>query len=1107
MFNIKFGVFRYSSVKKNKVKATLFLVSAISLNIANAAEIIKTTDTYNSNEYSKVNLQREIRGTVVDEKGFPIPGVNVKIKGANIETQTDFDGKFTLKAPDDATTLVITFIGMTDVEAKIASFPLKIIMKSKESKLDEVIVVGYGTQKKTKITAAMSTIKVDKMIETRPVLDIGSAIQGLSSGVTVTQSSGNPNDNSTIRIRGNGSLNSTAPLTLIDGLEGNINQINAHDIATITILKDAAAASIYGARAAHGVVLITTKKGNGKKMSVTLGSMTSFVKPIEVRHMVNDYATYMRMINEGFTNTGGVKQFSDAEINRWEQAKLNPNGLNSFGVPNYIASPNTNWVDTLYNDNIVTDTNLSINGSSENTRYLISGQILNNSGLVDQTEVKRYNFRVNFEADVSKWLTIGTRIFSETRKQGLGDFTNADTYLGATTPGMYPVYKGDYGAPELGQDRGNNVTSWLHSKIGDITVTSINAAFYTKAKIVNGLSLDFNYNYVKEFNESNSYTDPRRAKQVKFSDGTVSVPSGQALGNQNLFTDFANTSTDRQVFESILRYEKTFGEKHDIGAILGYNQTQYYSLSTSASMKGLVDPAAWAPSAATTMYSIGGSDIDWSTQSSFGRLTYTFDKRYTLEGSFRRDGSSKFSEDSRFGVFPSVSAGWLINKENFMKNQNVVQSLKLRASWGLLGSDNASGNYDYMSKYGTVDYIFGGVQTTGLRINKIANNKLEWEIIESKDIGLDAEFLNRRLSIETDYYQKTTTGILTTPPIYLTMGTADAPTINGPEVTNKGFEFTATWNDKVGEVNYRISGNFSYNIDKITKYRGTLQEGWVKDANGDDVYQSNIGQVSSGGSTRVLEGKRINEYYMLNVYSGNGNHTGANGGPKDGMIRTPEDMAWLTQMMANGYTFMPTQGIAKNKVWYGDYIYADTNGDKIFGNSFDNSFNGYTDRPKYLFGSQMGLSWKNFSLDMVWAGQAGVKKYFLSGSENSPNVSLASAMGQRVVDDHYYYNDANPSDPTNNINSTYPRLTSTGGQNTATSTHWLHDASFIRLKNITLAYSIPFKNQDFVEGVRLYISGENLYTITSFPGLDPEMGSSTGYPIYQQVALGANINF
>lgn len=416
----------------------------------------------------------------------------------------------------------------------------------------------------------------------------------------------------------------------------------------------------------------------------------------------------------------------------------------------------------------------------------------------------------------------------------MGDFANADTYLALTSPGLYPYYNGDFGAAELGQDRGVSVLSRLYNKFGNKTNTTLNAAFYTKAKIVNGLTWDLNYNYIKIFSENNGYTNPKIARQVRFSDSAVSVPAGQTPGNQNLITDFSNNSSNRQVFESILRYDKTFNEKHELGIIAGYNQTKFYSFSTSASVKGLVDPVAWAPSAATTMNSISGSDSDWSTQSLFGRATYMFDKRYLVEGSFRRDGSSKFAEESRYGFFPSVSAGWIITGENFMKNQNVVQNLKLRASWGLLGSDN-SGNYDYMSKYGTVDYVLGGQQVTGLRVSKIANKDLQWETIESRNIGLDAEFLDRRLSIETEFYQKISSNILDTPAIYLTMGTAGAPTINGAEVTNKGFEFTASWADRVGVINYRVSGNFSYNIDKVTKYRGTLKEGWTTDANGNPI--------------------------------------------------------------------------------------------------------------------------------------------------------------------------------------------------------------------------------------------------------------------------------
>jgi TonB-linked SusC/RagA family outer membrane protein len=1110
MLKNQFQLLGWPKNHHSKAKLTTILLAVLSLNIANAAKNTKENislekNISSDNKVSTTAVQKQIKGTVVDDKGMPIPGANITVKGSKISAQTDIDGHFTLNLDDNATTIIVTYIGMSDTEVTIGNSPLRIVMREAGAKLDEVIVVGYGTQKKSKVTGAISTIKLDKIAETRPILDIGSAIQGLSAGVTIRQSSGNPNDNSTIRIRGNGTLNTSAPLTLIDGFEGNINQINPHDIATITILKDASAASIYGARAAHGVVLITTKKGSGKKMTVTYGNMTSFIKPIEVRNIVTDYPTYMKSINEAFTNTGATARFTDAEINRWEQANLNPNGLNANGIPNYIASPNTNWLDALYNNNIVTDHNLSINGSTENTRYLVSGQFLNNSGLVDQTDVKKYNFRVNFEADASKWLTIGTRIFSETRKRGMGDFDNADSYIGS--PGLYPMLNGVFGAAELTQDTGSNPIARLYANLGDRNNTLLNTVFYTKAKLAKGLQLDVNYNYIREFGESRSHTNPAITTQERFSDGTLSVPSGFAAGNQNLFTSFSNTSSNKQILEGILRYDLKLAEKHDFNVMAGYNQTKYYSFSSGATMKGLVDVSAWAPSAATAMNAINGSDADWSIQSLFGRLTYAFDQRYLIEGSFRRDGSSKFAAASRYGFFPSVSAGWIITGEKFMENQTIFQNLKLRASWGLLGSD-ASGNYDYMSKYGAVDYVFGGVQTSGLRVSKIANNNLQWETIRSRDIGIDAELLDRRLSLEIDYYDKYTTGILTTPPIYLTMGTAGAPTINGAEVFNKGFEFTAGWNSKIGQVNYRISGNFTYNIDEVTKYRGTLKEGYGKDANGVDVYQSNIGQVSSGTTTRVLEGHRINEYYLLDIYKGDASHSGAGGGPKDGMIRTPEDMAWVNQMVADGYKFMPSQAVGKNKLWYGDYIYADTNGDKIFGNSYDNHFTGYTDRPKILFGSQMGLSWKNFSFDMIWAGQAGVKFYFLSGSANSPNISgPGSAIGQSVVDDHYYYNDADPSDPKNNINGTYPRLTNAGGQSTAASTHWLYDASYVRLKNLTIGYTLPLTDKMLLKDVKLYVSGENLFTITSYPGLDPEMGSSTGYPIYKQIALGANITF
>ena len=341
--------------------------------------------------------------------------------------------------------------------------------------------------------------------------------------------------------------------------------------------------------------------------------------------------------------------------------------------------------------------------------------------------------------------------------------------------------------------------------------------------------------------------------------------------------------------------------------------------------------------------------------------------------------------------------------------------------------------------------------------------------------------------------------------------------LNSAEVTNKGFEMNLTWKDHIGEVKYSISGNFGYNKNTVTKYKGQLVTEWRTDATGAPVYYSNIGDVSSGGDTRVLEGHMINENYLMDIYHGNGQYNNADGtvniegGPTDGMIRTPADMTWLNGMIAAGYKFMPNLTTAKNKIWYGDYIYADSNGDKIYGNTYDKNFTGNSSMPKFTFGSQMNFSWKDFDLDMIWSGQAGNKLYWLERGYNSSTTRTGFQIGAMIEKDHYYYNDTDPNDPANNISASYPRLklNESDGQNTQSSTRWLYNGTFVRLKNLTLGYTLPSKiaAKIYTQKVRLYFSAENLLTFTKFPGLDPEMGGYTNYPVIRQIAFGTNITF
>lgn len=1062
--------------------------------------------------------QKKVNGILTDaSNGEPIIGANIVIEGTTLGTVSDIDGRFSLEMPKENAVLIISYLGyVTERINWNGESNLEVKLVADIKSLEEVVVVGYGTQKKVNMTGAVSSVKFEEMASARPITSVSSALSGLSSGVYVKQGTGKPGtDGATIRVRGVGTLNNSDPLVIIDGMEGSLDAVNPQDIESVSILKDAASASIYGSRAANGVILVTTKKGDKQKLNVSYNGIFSVAKPANLLEFVSDYPTYMKLMNESAKNIGMADVFSANTISLWEEANKNPNALNANGVPNYVAFPNTDWNKEMYQQNLIQDHTLSVTGATQNSKFLLSAGYLDNPGLVEYTGMKKYSFRANVEISANKWLTIGTRTYASMTNTELGNYSNMLTYIYQSTPGIYGRYNGKYGYPEAPEESAtaNNIYAFLYGSKGTDKVSRLNSTLYTRAQLYKGLTWDINFNYAKRLDEYNSYSNPAVGERVKFSTGAVITP---ATDPSQLSTYYKNYSNYSYTLESLLKYEKTFAEKHSINLLAGYNETYFYGNDQNATKKGLFDETAYVFNAATQMISVGGTATDWALRSYFGRLNYAFDQKYLLEANLRYDGSSRFDKDSRHGLFPSFSAGWRISEENFLKNSNLIQNLKLRASWGELGN-NASGDYDYMALYGPVGYSLNALQVTGLASGKIPNPKLQWESTTVTNIGLDATILDGRLTSEIDVYNKVTDGILTTPPVYLTLGMVNAPTLNTAEVTNKGVEITLSWKDKIGEVNYSVSGNFGYNKNEVTGYKGKLVEEWRTDANGNKVYYSNLGDVSSGSSTRILEDHAINEHYLMDLYNGNGTYFNADGtvniqgGPKDGMIRTEDDMKWLNAMIAAGYQFMPNLTTANNKIWYGDYIYDDMNGDRIYGSSYDRRFVGNSSMPKYNFGSQMSVSWKNFDLNLIWSGQAGVKLYWLEGGYNNTATRIGFQIWSELANDHYYYNPNDPNDPKNNINASYPRLklNQNDGQNVQASTRYLYDGSFVRLKNLTLGYSLPksISQKVYLENVRLYFSAENLFTITSFPGLDPEMGGNTNYPVLRQLAFGTNITF
>ena len=1062
-----------------------------------------------------------ITGTVTDTYGDPLPGVTVMIKGTTQGTATGSDGAFSLQVSDGNATLVFSYVGFVTREIVVGDQrAIRVTLNEDTQMIDEVVVIGYGVQRKVNLTGSVATVNVEKELESRPLTNLSMALSGAAPGLTVMQTSGRPNsDGATILIRGLGTLNSSGPLILVDGMEQGFAGVNPMDVATISVLKDAASCAIYGNRGANGVILITTKQGVKGKTNVNYSGNFSYNQPANLIQLVSNGAEYMKLYNEGMTNIGGAQQFMNETIKSWEDAEKNPNGIAASGYPNYVAYPNTDWYKEVYQSKMMQEHSVSILGTSDSDKikFNFSGAYLDNPGTIDGAGLKSYRVRSNVIVDVTNWLQVGNRSYGY--HSDIGN-ANVDGYLDngwltnhKNDPLIYPYYDGKYGGTGAAEDDAgiHNPKLVLDNRGGTNTQSQINSAMFANIKLFKDFTYHINFDWKRYWGEQASHY--KGYGKYNFAKDTWSVPP-DPLNTLNSWLVINGSKVWR--FLQTLKYDKNFG-MHEVGALAGYEENSVKSYNATSTKTGLLDVAITDLSATTAMTGITGTNAGYTARSWFGRATYGYKSRYLVEANIRYDGSSRFAPDSRWGLFPAFSAAWRITEEDFMTN-TLFDNLKLRASWGRLGN-NSIGNYDWQATYTSVSMIQGPGEAIvpGLYQGTLANTNLKWETTTNTNVGVDISMLKNRLVAEIDIYNRLTEGILYRPNIYQTLGVKTGPMENIAEVSNKGLEISLGWNDRIDQVTYGIRGNFSANKNRVIKYRGKLEEGWITDANGNKVYQSNLGEVTTGGSTRVVEGHIISEWYVLNTYKGDQTYKNAdgsvniNGGPKDGMIRTEQDMEWLQAMRAAGYTFYPSQNIAKNALWYGDYIYADTNGDGIYGNTYDNDFQNASNLPKYNFGFQTYASWKNLDFSMNWSGAAGFKLYWCEVGKNNPTTTLGYAIPKPVADTRYFYDPENPNDPRTNLNTKTPRIkhTSGGAQNTQVSTLWLEKGDYLKLRNITLGYSLPnnLSSKLYAQNIRFFVSGENLLCITGFSGMDPEMRTAFGYVTMRQFAFGLNVTF
>ena len=1094
-----------------------------------------------------------VKGFVTDSKKEPLMGVSVSIKGTTTGTFTNLDGDYSLEVPAGNHELVFSYIGFQKHEEKINNrTTIDIVMHDDSELLNEVVVVGYGVQKKINLTGSLSNVGADK-IENRPTPNLSTSLAGLSPGVNVTQKSGNPGDeNVDFTIRGVGSFNGTGPLVIIDGAEGSMNSVNQDDVENITILKDGASAAIYGARAANGVILITTKKGTkDEKPRVSYSNVFASQKAQTKWKLMSDMPTWMEWHNQAQINNNPYTSnlwYSQDLIDTWRNANANPNRTdNSFGIANKIAYPNTDWATELYKATFFQRHNLSVSGGSKNSTYLLSLGFQDNPGTFENTGQQRFNIRANVETIIADRVKFGTQTYGTKTKKDPGNTELAYRFITQAYPGMNPKIGDLYGASEdPNMSNMNNPLRNIVARGGKIEETTINTTWYANVDIWNGLSGEVRFNYQNIFLEERFYD--KNVPLYRFRNGTTD-PVEKIGSLADATTSRGTRKTEKYVLNFLLHYNKTFGD-HDISGLLGYEQTEWNQSKFTASRKGLVDWNITDITSGANMYSIGGSAKEnYAMLSYFGRVNYSYKSKYLFEANLRADGASQYAPGDRWGYFPSFSGGWRISEEDFYQPiKSIIEDAKIRVSWGKLGFiPTTSGYYGWQDLYGLTYGVLGQNTSIGLAQSQPGNPKLKWEKIATTDIGFDLYLLNRRMSVVFDYYNRKSSDILAQPDLPLSMGYIQSKQwLNTASMTNKGFEMSLGWNDKIDKVQYGVTFNVSYNSNKVTKYRGSLQYGEIQGQTGplgNPVYgYTNIGSASTpydSDRTRIVEGKMYKEFYLNEPYKGSGQYYGSdgkvdpNGGPRDGIIRTKADLEWARSMVAAGYSFngqkvdMPSTDSKGNPtggrggyLWYGDQILADSNGDGIYGDSNDKKFTGKSAQPKWMLGIGFNAAWNGFDFSMMWDARIGSYAYINNVGVNG-NISLEYDGINQNAGSLYYTYDAIQSvndyanydpatDPSANVNGRYPRmLLSTS---TPANTLYLLNTSFLKLRSLQIGYTLP---KDLIakaglSNVRVFVSGENLLTIKhkDFIGVDPELGSSINvYPLSRMFSGGINVTF
>lgn len=1017
----------------------LIAASATSMASASVTPGITKTATVNASN---------VTGVVVDASGVPLIGVNVLEKGTTNGTITDFDGKFTLNVSSPNAKLVISYIGYVSQEVSAPkNGELKVMLKEDTETLEEVVVVGYGTQKKANLSGSVSSVDSEQL-QNRPIQNVSSGLQGLMPGVTITGTNGAPGmDSGNIRVRGTGTLNSASPYILIDGVESEtMGDLDPNDIASISVLKDAASAAIYGSKAANGVILITTKRGSTGKPKISYSGYISFQNTTETIDRLSSYE-YASMYNDALKSEDKAPRFTPDEIQKFKDGT----------DPNY---PNTDWYDLAYKTGIQHRHNINISGGNEHAKYMGSLGYLNQTGVLPNAGREQFNARTNLDMKITKRLS--AKINLAYIKNKYDDASSA--YYGGSSDQIIrqlnlisPWIVNRYEDGTYGTISDGNPIAWLDS---GMKVTRDNYNFTGLAsldyKILDELTLTLTGSYVNDL-QNYKYFQPF----IQYNPNKASDPSS---------LDERYYRWDRTNYDVLLNYDKTFG-KHNLKGLAGWHTEKYNYKYMKAYRKNfpndnLTDMNAGDAATQTNEgYSRELAMISW-----FARVNYDFAGKYLLEANIRADASSRFAKGNRWGYFPSFSGAWRISEENFMKGaQNWLSNLKIRGSWGMLGNQDALNSADASGAFypaiNTYEigatYPFGGALNSGYYQGSFRLNTITWEKAKTWGVGIDFGLFNNKVTGSVDYYNRKTEGIMmdvAVPNEFALSPYKD----NVGEMVNRGVELNISYNDKWGDWSFGAAANFAYNHNEITDLGG-------------------VDYLETGYSQRNAVGFAMNSYYLYQA---------------DGFFNSQEEADAFTAKYGNPF------GGGDFKA--GDIRYVDTDGngtlngkDRVMANSSD---------PVYTFGLNLNAGWKGFDLSLMFNGAAKVSRLFdahevygaFSGDAGHPASIWKDAWTETNHDASMprIFTDTNSPSSSRNAVSTF----------WLQNTNYLRlknlQLGYTLPKSLLANWGI--------DNVRFYYSVENLFTIDNMKiNIDPEATSQrlSSYPLLRTHAFGVNITF